>query len=300
MSYLFSTVLTAAQEMFNDLVPAKVLELGNAAHAKICRHVKLYEDDVVLMPMTAGMQKQPLDSDILRVWTAYLYTGSTSFIQLLDWSIDEGDYKEFGWRGAVPGQPFRGFIEGSKFGCDPIPDTSTPTIAITNATSAAPIVISAAHGLSASGNGTPANAVAVSGVGGLLTANGTFYGQYLSAGTLGLYKDVDQTIPVDGTGGPSYTSGGLLTTTNSYPLIEMFVQKRRTLALTDYLPAQVLYFDAWLDEIAFLWSLQRHRDQAPQLQQQAMGSLNRLSWEIMGRPVRLKPTTVFNAPLVRH
>ena len=288
--------------MFNDLTPAKNLELFNAAHAKICRHVKLYQDDVILLPVASGLRYQDLDPDILRIWSGYLYTGTNQYVQLLDWSMDAGDYQEFGWRGAATGQPFRGFVEGPKFGVDPTPNITTPTLAITGATSAKPIVLTVTHGLSSAGDGTQTNAVTVKNVGGLTSANGTWYAKVTgySPTTCALYADQDLTIPVDGTGGPAYSSGGTMITTASYPYIQLYCQLRRTLATTDTMPAQILYFEAWLDQIALLWSSQRHRDQVPQFQAQAHQSLNRLSWEIMGRPVRLKPSSNYNSVSIRH
>lgn len=299
MATLVSTVVTAAQQDFNDLTAAKALELFNAAHAKICRHVKLYEDDVVNIPLTSGTRTYTFDKDILRVWSAYLYTASTSYIQLEEFSEDEGDYREQGIRGAGSASPFRWFMQGPLIGFDPTPNITTPSTAITGATTATPIVMTAVgHGMTAAGNGLPLNAVTITGAGGNTPANGTYYAKYVSANSFSLYSDMAQTIPVVGAG--VYTSGGVVSSTASYSIVTAYCQKRRTLALTDYIPSMVLYYDAWTSEIAYLWAKHRHRDQRDDLERQARKDLNALSWEIMGRPIRLKPTQVFHVPTIRH
>jgi hypothetical protein len=89
MATLVSAVISAAQGDFGDLSNAKALELFNAAHAKICRHVKLYEDDVVNVPLVSGTKTYTFDKDILRVWSAYLYTSATNYIPLDEASEDE-------------------------------------------------------------------------------------------------------------------------------------------------------------------------------------------------------------------
>lgn len=301
MSFLVSDVITAARGMFADLPAATGLTLFNAAHAEICRHVKLYPDDFVNVGLTQNQRYYTLDKDVLRVWSAYYYTGATSFLQLREWSSDEGDYKEEGWRGQPASTPWRWFQEGSKIGLDPAPNASSPTLALSGATNATPIVVtSAAHGLLSANDGTALNAVSIAGVGGNANANGSFYGKITgySPTTMGLYADQDLTIPVAGSGG--YTSGGVLVSSASYPIVSLYCQKRRTLATTDTLPLMVDFYDAWRDWTAFLWASERHRDQAPGLYAQAVRALDRLSWKIMGRPARKKPRTSIKVAHIRH
>lgn len=125
MATLVSTVTAAATQMFNDLTPTKVLELMNAAHFKICRHVKLYQDTVVDTNLTAGTRYYTFDPDIARVWSAYYVTGANSYSQLIETSSDELDYRETGWRMQANATPYRWGQEGPQFFVDPIPDTTT-------------------------------------------------------------------------------------------------------------------------------------------------------------------------------
>jgi hypothetical protein len=301
MDVLVSAVLTDFAGIFNNVSAAKQLELFNAAHARICRAVKLYPDDVVPVPLVNGLPTSPFDKDILRVWKALLYTGANTYSVLEESSPDEHDYRDDGWRGEATGNPAEWMGEGTSIHWYPTPNSSTPTLAVSGATNASPIVITcAAHGLSASNDGTPANAVSITGVGGNTNANVSGYAKVTgySTTTFGLYLDQALTIPVAGNAG--YTSGGAVTTAASYPVALLYCSKRRTLATTDYLPFQIDDYDAWTDMMAYQWARRKHRDRLQEFAVLSRQSLTDLSFKITGRAPRLKPSSTFDVPQPRH
>lgn len=301
MAHLVSAVLTDFASIFNNASSAKQLELFQSAHNRICRIVKLYPDDIVNVPLVSGGPTSDLNEHIERIWQAHYVTGASTYDPMEEASTDEKDYNEKGWRGQVSGVPSEFMDEGPTLRWNPVPNSSSATLAISGATNASPIVVtSAAHGLSSNDDGTPANAVTISGVLGNTAANGAWYAKVTgySSTTFALYWDQALTVPVAGNG--AYSSGGTLTTPESYPLVQLFCQKRRVLLTTDYLPAQIDDYDAWTDLMCFQWARRRHRDRMPEFAQLARASINALSWKVMGRAPRLKPSMHFDVPEVRH
>jgi hypothetical protein len=301
MGFLVSDVLSDFTGIFNNVSSTKQLELFNATHAAIGKHVKLYPDDVVPVPLVSGLPTSPFDQHILRVWQAHCYTGASTYSVLDEMSVDEKDYESIGWRGESTGVPNEWMDEGPMIRFYPTPNSSTPTLAVSGATNASTIVITcAAHGLTSANDGTPANAVSIAGVVGNTNANCSGYAKITgySTTTFGLFLDQALTIPVAGNAG--YTSGGAVTTPASYPVVLLYCQKRRVLATTDYLPLQVDDYDAWTDMMAFQWARRKHRDRIPEFGQLARQSLNALSWKVMGRAARLKPNASYDVPVIRH
>lgn len=301
MSTLVSAVLTDFCSIFNDCGATKQLELWNAAHSRICKTVKLYPDDIVNVPLTASLPTSAFDPNILRVWQANLVQSATQIDPLTDSSVDENDAQKDAWRSSPVGTVSEWMDEGPVIRWNPTPDTSSATLAISGATNASPIVVtSATHGIDGTYDGFPSQAVTISGVVGNTAANGSFYAKVTgySTTTFALYLDQALTIPVAGNG--AYSSGGTLTTSESYPYVQLVCSKRRVLATTDLLPLQLDDYDAWTDLMCLQWARRRHSDREAEFIALSRRSMNELKWKVMGRQARLKPEVHSSVPSILH
>ena len=237
--------------------PVSALTLLNQADEEILAYLPLRKDEK-FFGFTQYARTQDIGEEIVRVHDVDLLYPRYSMASLEATSEDHLSYILPGWRSAQ-GVPSRYYMTASstsgQIGWYPAPDWTT--LAVTNATNATPIVVTAtAHGLSDNAS------IVIKGVLGNLAANGYFYVDVLTANTFALYSDSALSSPVAGTG--AYTSGGYVGTT-THPIPCVYCSTRLSAALTagDNMAAIPQLRSLYANKMRYLWALQNDPERVP-------------------------------------
>lgn len=257
----YSSILTAFQTTYPDCPDATAVQLLNDIDEEILSVIP-YRKSTLYVPFVNGQAKYDADETVIKIHDGALLNTDLTRQTLEQVGESQMDYKWPGWRGSSPATP-RAFgttssLTSGQYFVWPAPNWSS--LIISGVTNASPPVVTTtlAHGISSGTRVSVENT-------GVVSLSGSFYFKSLSTFTGSLYTDSALTVPV-GAPGSTPSTGNIGTATNQ--LLVLDVTQRVALTSASAQPLGPQLRRLYADGMRWLWSLQKHWNDAPQIEQQ--------------------------------
>lgn len=278
----FATILTAFQTTYPDCPDATATQLLNDIDEEILSVIP-YRKTTLYVPFVNGQSKYDADETVIKIHDAALLNTDLTRTTLEQVGESQMDYKYAGWRGSPPATP-QAFGTSSSLTSGQYfvwPAPSWTNLIISGVTNASPPVVTTtlAHGISSGTRVSVENT-------GVTTLSGSFYFKSLSTFTGSLYTDSALTVPV-GAPGSTPSVGNIGTTVNQLLVLDVTQRVALTSASSQPLAPQLRRLYA--DGMRWLWSLQKHWDNAPQIEQQFRKDLAEAQQMFEGRTEDVLP-----------
>lgn len=104
----------------------KALQILNAAQADLIRMADLYDEEALVLTLTAGVGRYARPSDLARVNAASYQQAAGSSYPLRETSLDRLDTDHRGWRDfPLNSQPYQYYTSGESIGLYPVPSQTS-------------------------------------------------------------------------------------------------------------------------------------------------------------------------------
>lgn len=261
----FQAIVNAFLNTYEDCDLATATILLNDIDEEILNLIP-YRKNTIYLPMVSNQAKYDADETVIKVWSVDLVNPDGTYQNIGQVSEVENDWTCPGWKGTSASSApfvfdFTSSMTSGQYEFTPKPNYSNLVISAITNTSAPFVTTTVAHGLSNKQQIQIQNATGT-------TLAGSYYVFYTTTGfpatQFALFLDSALTIPAPASG---VGTGGVIGTAGK-PFVAFDVTQRSTLTSSSNMPLGPTIRRLYADGMRYLWALQKHWPDVPQIRAQ--------------------------------